>query len=701
MRSALGALVLLWTGVAHAFSVSLSQGNVIRWKKPAVTYALHPAGSADISDGSDLQAVRAAFKQWQDVTCTTISFTEKPGSTNLALTALGYGTNGVNEVAWVETSAWVYGSYVLGVTSPVFYTDGSIIEADIALNGYQQKWSTKGGGADVASTVLHEQGHFIGLQHVLYGFSAQDPPTMAPTVDPGGKTATLHADDKAGVCYLYPKTAGCATDADCPYVVDDGPQGEVYAGKMKCSGGLCGGMSNQLPEGTQGLGESCSSEYDCKDDGAFCQIQGASGGTCAVECASPAANDCPAGLECIGWSNAPGGVCLPKSGGGATKADGAPCSYGNECQSLLCVGDGLTGTCRKKCAPGNDAACGAGMVCAKLQGQSYGACVEGDGPALKGAGEPCDGGQECASGLCVGLTSVAYACADACVGGACTEGFGCVDLVGGGGACLPVGELGELGATCEYNTDCKSDVCIKVTGPQAPPDPFCTQECGECPCGMECVEFVGGESFCRPAKKVGCVATGLPCAADGECVGGVCDGGLCAQACSVMAPACPAGEACRPLAGTAGVCDRPGGGAPGGACTDNDDCSTLFCGQLEGTGVCLVPCDPAQPLCGDAFVCEPAGALGGCVAAPEVVDAGGSDDVGQGDTTGDVTTSVDASTGADAPGPSGGGGPGGAPGGGSGAGSGCRASPTGGAGALVWALLLLLAWRSRLPKLRG
>lgn len=345
------------------------------------------------------------------------------------------------------------------------------------------------------------------------------------------------------------------------------------------------------------------------------------------------------------------------------------------------------------------------MVCAKLQGQSYGACVEGDEPALKGAGEPCDGGQECASGLCVGLTSVAYACADPCVGGACPEGFGCVALVGGGGACLPVGELGDLGATCEYNTDCKSDVCIKVTGPEAPPEPFCTQECGECPCGMECVEFVGGESFCRPAKKVGCVATGMPCATDGECTGGVCDESLCAQACSVVAPACPPGEACRPLGGT-GVCDRPGGGAPGAACDGNEDCATLFCGQLEGGSSCLVPCDPAHPMCGDAFVCVSAGAFGGCVAAPEVVDAGGDG----ADAGGDVAGSADVpAESADASGPvaSADVGPVGAStGSGSGEGSGCGATGatggTGGSGALAWALLLLLATRrARAPKLRG
>lgn len=714
--------VVAWAGAAQAFSVSTTGGtggDVIRWKKSALTYALHPAGSADITDGSDLQTVRAAFQQWQGVACTAVTFTEKPGSTNLALTALNYGTNGVNEIAWIETSAWGYGAYVLGITAPVFYSDGSIIEADIALNGYQQKWSTKGasGAADVASTVLHEQGHFFGLSHVLYGFAPQDPPTMAPTVDPNGKTASLTADDQAGVCYLYPKGAGgCTSGADCPYLVDDNAQGEFYAGKIDCQGGLCGGVSNQLPEGAQALGEACTSKYDCKDDGAFCQIQGSSGGTCAVECASPQTNDCPSGLVCVGYSNAAGGVCLPKTGEPPpSKANGAPCTYGNECKSLLCVGSSGASKCRQKCALGDDASCGAGFVCAQIQGQAYGACIEGDSPTLKGAGEACAGGQECASGLCVGLTSVAYACADPCgAGGSCAEGFACAPLTGGGGACLPTGDLGELGATCEFNTDCKSDICIKVTGPNAPADPFCTQACGACPCGMECVEFVGGESFCEPTAKVACVPTGIPCGASSECIGGVCDGGVCADTCSVVAPDCAPGLACRPLDGTGGVCDTPGSGPAGAPCAADADCATLYCGETAEGAVCLVPCNPAHPVaCGDAFACEGAGSIGGCVAVPPGEDVGGVD-AGSVDGTGaDVGGSGSGDAGGAGSGDAGSGdagsgdvAPGGAAdvgvGGSSAASSGgCAAAP--GAGAPSWALLMLaLAWvRRRWPATAG
>lgn len=622
-------LLLLHAPAALAFSVSLTSGNVIRWPKVALTYSLHPAGSADVTDGSDLKAVRDGFAQWQAVGCTSVGFTEKEPSTNLALTAVGYGANGKNEVAWIESSDWLYGTYVLGITAPVFYADGAIIEADIALNGAKQTWTTTGkpGAADVLSVVLHEEGHFLGLSHVLSGYTAADPPTMAPTADPDGKSATLQADDEAGVCFLYPKGAGgCASGADCPYIVEDAPSGEVYAGKLACEGGQCGGMTNEVPGGDVPLGAPCSSTYDCQGDGAFCQLQGVSGGVCAVECASPQTNDCPAGLVCLPYSNAAGGVCMPDAGPGPSRADGEPCATGAECASLMCVGDGTGAWCRSQCALGDDAACGAGHACMQLQGQPYGACAPSDAPVKQPDGAPCEKADACEGGLCVGAPSSAvYTCASPCQDGACAEGFGCQPLVGGGGVCLAEGAKSELGAVCENNQDCKSDVCIQATGPGAPPAPFCSQPCGDCPCGMACVDFQGGEAWCEPGPKVACVPDGNPCAADGECAGGVCLTGVCAQGCTVTLGGCAAGEACRRLdpGGAAGVCEATGAGVPGAACEADADCATLLC---DGTPkACLVPCSPAHPACGDAFVCEPvADDLGGCVAGPPPgADAGG------------------------------------------------------------------------------
>ena len=654
-RAAVALAVLSQASLAFAFSVGQSQGNVIRWKKLNVSYYLHPDGSADIGGTADLDMVRKGFQSWQSVPCTAITFSEAGFSSSKALTPLGYGTNGKNEVAWIEDANWKFGTYVLGVTSPVFYTDGSIIEADIALNGYQQKWSTNGASytSDVLAVATHEEGHFIGMQHVLYGYSSADPPTMAPAVDPYGKTKDLNADDKQGVCYLYPKgTYACASDADCPYVVATNAQGEYYSSKIACQSGLCGGKSNGIPQGTQGLGEECGSDYDCKDSTAFCQTVGTGAGVCAVECTSPAANDCPAGLVCYGYSNGPGGVCLPDQGGGGqpTKGAGEPCSSGNECKSLLCVGTGgPTGTCRTQCQPGNDAACGAGNVCAKLQGTNVGACVEAEGPGdLKAAGEECQGGQECQSGLCVGSQDAAlYHCADPCGAGAsCPSGFACTPLQGGGGVCLE-DTAGELGSACQSNLDCKSDVCITVTGPNAPANPFCTEPCGSCPCGMKCETFQGGESYCTPSAKVGCVPNGNPCGASSECTGGVCFGGLCADGCDVLEPSCPPGKLCKRLTTNeiAGVCAPPGTAQAGSACTEDGDCATLFCDatpedKANGTKQCLIACNPADGLaCGEAFECTPIKAgVGGCVPAPP--DAPGGADAGSGG--GDATTGVDA-----------------------------------------------------------
>jgi len=64
---------------------------------------------------------------------------------------------------------------VLGLTQTSFSpVSGEISEADIAFNGYLNKWSTNGksGTVDVLNVAAHEEGHFIGAQHVL-GATAQ------------------------------------------------------------------------------------------------------------------------------------------------------------------------------------------------------------------------------------------------------------------------------------------------------------------------------------------------------------------------------------------------------------------------------------------------------------------------------------------------------------------------------------------------
>ena len=194
LLSVLSCAALAWPALGHAFAVSLAKqttGAVVYWPSPKMGFWLHPACSADLPTPQCLDEVRKSFQTWAASTCTAATFADLGYSDSLKLTAIGYNTDGKNQVAWIENSAWVMGKYVLGVTSPVFYSDGTIIEADIALNGYLRTWAMTGkvNSIDVRNVMVHEIGHYFGLQHALGGYAPENPPTMAPTADPSAIAA--------------------------------------------------------------------------------------------------------------------------------------------------------------------------------------------------------------------------------------------------------------------------------------------------------------------------------------------------------------------------------------------------------------------------------------------------------------------------------------------------------------------------------
>ncbi len=645
--------------------------TIQRWFSNNVMFYMHPACSPDVKNDVCKDQLRAGWKGWMAQTCTALKFTEGyhcntaqgkclfdknvickadadcPAANNLNVAPMGYNTNSRNELVWIETSNWKFGQYVLGVTSPVTYNNGAIFEADIAFNGYQYKWvadpgSIGGGLMDILSVAIHEQGHFFGVQHMLPGsYGDKDPPTMAPSVDPFGKSASLTVDDGKAICFLNPKDATykCANDADCPYVneKDKSSGQEYYAAKLTCASGVCGfGGSSTTPVGTSDLGGGCAGDKDCKSP-LFCQPAG-NKGYCSQLCV-PQQKNCPTGFTCFAYQGKPTqGACLPSSGQTVpTKLPGEPCGNSGECKSLMC----LSGVCRVKCTPASPVECNKDTeTCAPIPATGIGACVPDDKPKLKPVGSACAAPTECENGLCLKDSGTASTgvCRLPCKGkGSCPDGFACVPQSGGFEACMPGSDKLPAGSECKAPADCLNGPCVAYGGKQ-----FCSQTCkagdaGACPCGMTCEESTAGH-LCLPGKKVGCAEIGSQCSDTSECVSGaLCFAGACQLGCDVRnATNCGPGEGCQRVEANTpqGACVAVGKGQLSDACQKDGDCQSLFCDvdvTNNGEKRCLKPCDPDNDQCGTGFVCNAVtDYVGGCLLADAVpskptagADAGG------------------------------------------------------------------------------
>lgn len=181
--------------------------NVIDPATKAIRFFLTTDGFSSTNTSAELNAVRACFDQWQSVAGTRVKFEEG------GLISPGADVNTsdhTNVVFWAKKSTLVNGglddiSGALSITFPRVTADNVLLEADIVLNGVQFRWFTDFGSTNqtdqfIEATLLHEIGHFIGLDHSPVGGA-----TMLARGAAGVNTqAGLSADDIAAVRFLYP-----------------------------------------------------------------------------------------------------------------------------------------------------------------------------------------------------------------------------------------------------------------------------------------------------------------------------------------------------------------------------------------------------------------------------------------------------------------------------------------------------------------
>ncbi|MFZ9889320.1 MAG: hypothetical protein ACO3JL_17645, partial [Myxococcota bacterium] len=176
---------------------------------------------------------------WNNVVDGTLDAWEAVSSSNMVLQDIGNAdyrrTNDPqSEIFWItSTSEWqqkigsgVYGA--LGVTIPLYYcgNPGEITTADLIMNGAgftnwkaTQSQCTGSGCTSARATLLHELGHWVGLDHPCQACAWSAMSASAYT-EPDYPLAV----DAAAVSALYPGSPGgigygCSTNAQCnsPY----------------------------------------------------------------------------------------------------------------------------------------------------------------------------------------------------------------------------------------------------------------------------------------------------------------------------------------------------------------------------------------------------------------------------------------------------------------------------------------------------
>lgn len=193
---------------AHAFGAH-------RWlRNPIIVSFSSSLNSppANIKEGSDVvDAVRRALQSWSAVA--NIQFFETISTVEtISPTTDG---DGINLITVSTANASLFEGSEAAARTRVFYdSGGAIVEADIALNPGAQ-FSTDGtvGTYDLESTLAHEVGHFLGLEHSAVMGATMQPRQARNGVYglPAFTQRTLSPDDVAKARSLYAPDGGTSS----------------------------------------------------------------------------------------------------------------------------------------------------------------------------------------------------------------------------------------------------------------------------------------------------------------------------------------------------------------------------------------------------------------------------------------------------------------------------------------------------------
>lgn len=563
-----------------------------------------------------------------------------------------------NFVIFLSGTNWGHLPNELALTTTTYFTSNrEIFDGDMEFNN-NVAWSTQvnGNAYDLESVILHEAGHFLGLNHTTTSSTA----VMFPTVTLGATKRNLTPIDENDVCTVYPGAAGgqgtsCTTPTQCSGGrVCEGPAGgsskictQDCTGSGACpSGYTCQPSDNGsacLPQiGVPDQCHFCQSGGECSsglclrfDTGVtFCSLsctdsaQCGSGYTCqlpegfCVPNALTCTNQCTTAAECATGYLCTGGTCVPRGDTGDPCTVSLTCKPCNVCTResatsdtsfcrVCCAGQGQGGTCNN-CT---NAMCGANGVCAMLTSGNSGVCVPGS--QFPTTCQPCANGQcaeglQCVQGRCRSQCNPAapgtcQACFQNGSGGSCA----CPDEIAGAGE--PCGIIGMTLSACGPGL-----ACVGST------NAICRSRCdvntpNSCPMGQSC-QMISGIGVCVPGSEGSVCAN---CTNTGACNGNaVCYLGRCYDPCNVNLPN-TCSSCVQSMANGGGICACPDQiSTTDGPCGTMPDVHSCSSGTKCIQGSCRARCDPMAPVCTTGTTCRDIG-TGVFYCQDELVSGGG------------------------------------------------------------------------------
>jgi hypothetical protein len=210
MRIILVVIAVLLTSYAHGYSVFVNiEEKALTWNDTLVQQGCIRWNISKNAPAICRESMLVATQAWTAASNGAIRF--KLADHN------GGAHNAANCDIWVD---WDTG----GALNPLFIacatfgagSDGNILYGKIVINAssyiFDRNLLFDGcvkGNANLDSTLMHELGHILGLNHadqdkahIIGSYGPDNYPTMWSVLWPG--TSSLHEDDIAGIQYLYP-----------------------------------------------------------------------------------------------------------------------------------------------------------------------------------------------------------------------------------------------------------------------------------------------------------------------------------------------------------------------------------------------------------------------------------------------------------------------------------------------------------------